>query len=261
MPGKRVARPAKARRTRRLVALLVAALLVVGGVAYAVNRSNDGQPSAAPEGSGGTSTPSASGTASPSPRPSPSSRPSRPARTPTGTGTARTPALRSCATALAGAQQVVKAARPGVSDWSAHVQARTDMFAGRISVEEMDATWKRTRLAGPGDQQRFHAALRSYHAPTGCDHLGGVPQADRAVADRCVTRARAADRAVAAATAAMGDWKSHLDNMASYAHGGMSSAQAQSMWVSAWRSAPRNISAYEHARAALSSAPACRAPS
>ena len=194
----------------------------------------------------------------PAPRPS---RPSRPARSPTGAGTASTTALRSCATALVGAQQVVRAARPGVSDWSAHVQARTDMFAGRISVEEMDATWKPTRLAGPGDQQRFHAALRSYHAPTGCDHLGGVPQADRAVADRCVTRARAAVRAVAAAKAAMGDWKSHLDNMASYAHGGMSSAQAQSMWVSAWRSAPRNISAYEHARGALASAPGCRIPS
>jgi hypothetical protein len=168
------------------------------------------------------------------------------------------PALRRCAADVSRAEKVVAAAGDGVSSWNSHVQARTDMLNGRMSVSEMDDMWERTRLAGPVGQQRFRDALDSYDAKSSCDDLRSSSQAGQASAG-CVARFDTAAKAVDAAEAAMKDWKSHLDNMAAYAAGEMTRDEAQTRWVRAWRDAPVHIKAYEKAREALSDAPPCDA--
>jgi hypothetical protein len=126
-----------------------------------------------------------------------------------------------------------------------------------MSVSTMDAMWKRTRLAGPADQRRFHAALDSYHPTSACTELRNLPKVDKSSASHCATRYAAASEAIDAAKAAMADWKSHLDNMAAFAAGKMTPAEAQTRWVEAWRNAPPHIDDYERARRALDKAPAC----
>lgn len=245
MPGKRVARPPGQVRARRIVAAVVAGLVLVGvaWVAVAQRSGDDPEASAARSDTAAASTsPSAT---------SPSARAS------TGSGTAAAD-LRPCAKEVAEAESVVAAAGKGVDDWHTHVQARTDMLDGRIPVATMDALWARTRLAGPLDQKRFQAALQGYGATPHCAALAKAGS-HSAAASGCLTRSRAATSAVAAARSAMGDWKSHLDHMASYARGDMTSDDAQTMWVSAWKNAPPHIDAYRQARAALADAPACRA--
>lgn len=252
MPGKRAARHAKQDVRRRWPLGLVAAAVVVvlaGALTFAQTRSSSGgdpTTSSTP----GTPSASAGGSGTPSPQPSPSHQ-SSPA--------ADAKALRACAAEVSSADKVVAAAAQGVSDWSDHVQARTDMLKGRISVSTMDSIWKRTRLAGQADQSRFHAARHGYDSTSECARLRSGSAGTGPAAD-CLARSKAAKDAVAAADAAMRDWKSHLANMSLYAHGQMSSMTAQDKWVSAWRDAPPHISAYRSARAALEKAPPCDVP-
>jgi hypothetical protein len=252
VPGKRAARPAKQDARRRwllgLVALLVV-LALAGTVTFALTRSASG---------GGTtpSTPAAGHSATPGQQPTSGGQASP---TPQSTGAAANPRLlRACAAEVTRAGVVVAAAARGVDDWSDHVQARTDMLAGHISVETMDSIWRRTRIAGPADQSRFRAARDSFDSTSHCARLRNGSGSPSGPTAGCLARSRAAEHAVAAADAAMRDWKSHLANMAMYAHGEMSSMTAQAKWVSAWRNAPPHIKAYRTARAALDEAPACK---
>jgi hypothetical protein len=254
MPGKRAARPPRNNQALRAgTAAVVALLLVVlvGWGAVAVLGGND-------DDSAGTSTgrQTTDGSAGSSDSTSAGSSPTASANG----GAPQVPAaLRACAKEVADAEKVVSAAKKGVAHWRTHVQARTDMLDGRMSVSEMDAMWKTTRLAGPADQKRFHAAMDSYHPSPACTKLSDTPSQAKASAADCSARYKSAEKAVEAAKAAMADWKSHLDNMAAYAAGEMSSEEAQTKWVEAWRNAPPNIKAYQKARTALDDAPSCPA--
>ena len=165
--------------------------------------------------------------------------------------------LELCSVRIAEAEHVVAAAGAGVSHWNAHVQARTDLLEGRISEEEMEAVWKRTQSAGPDDQQQFSTAQQAYRGQSPCDELRDLTESQTPEITNCLDRSIAAATAVSAADAAMNDWSTHLHHMSEYADGGMTSGRAQRLWVSAWRKAPENISAYEDARATLSEAPTC----
>jgi hypothetical protein len=163
----------------------------------------------------------------------------------------------ACSAGIATAEDVVAAADAGVSHWSAHVQARTDMLEGRISESEMNAIWKRTQDAGPADQQQFSTAQQDYDGQPSCDELHNDTESHSEAVTDCLARSEAATTAVSAAEAAMNDWASHLHHMSEYADGGMTAGRAQRLWVTAWRQAPENITAYEDARTALSEAPPC----
>lgn len=168
-------------------------------------------------------------------------------------------AVTACSKGIATAERAVSVAGPGVRHWNGHVQARTDMMAGRITVNQMKAIWKRTRLAGPGDQRTYGKARSDYSgAAKACAPLREV--SGEPVAADCVDRAVITDRAVKAADAAMGDWQSHLDAMAKFAAGGMTVERSQQLWVQAWRTAPTNINAYNDGVAELDRAASCDAP-
>jgi hypothetical protein len=73
----------------------------------------------------------------------------------------------------------------------------------------------------------------------------------------CLARSEAATTAVSTAQSAMDDWAAHLHHMSEYADGGMTAGRAQRLWVTAWRQAPENITAFRDAQTALSEAPPC----
>jgi hypothetical protein len=233
------------------LALVLALVVVAGGVLLVRSISSGGDDPSTTSADASTSS-------------SPDSDSGTPSSQPTEDSTSRAAGsdgklVRACAAELSTADGVVAAADRGVADWNDHVQARTDMLEGRMSVERMDAIWARTRIAGPGDQEKFHAAMEKHGDMSDCHELkASADGADDPAAD-CVSRATAAERTVAAAEAAMRDWESHLTNMAAYAHGDMTSDMAQDKWVAAWRDAPAHIKAYDDARAELAAAPSCDA--
>ena len=65
----------------------------------------------------------------------------------------------ACATEIAATQAVVDASRVASAHWREHVQARTDLLAGKNSEAATRAIWKRTRLAGPADLAKLGAAV------------------------------------------------------------------------------------------------------
>ena len=57
-------------------------------------------------------------------------------------------ALEACQTLVA-ADDVLKQGKIGVENWTEHVQAQKDYLAGKATVDEMKARFKKTRLRGP----------------------------------------------------------------------------------------------------------------
>ena len=70
--------------------------------------------------------------------------------------------LADCQKRVRAADEVVREAKIGIGHWNEHVQAQTDLNAGKITGEQMGAIFTRTRLAGPADVQRYSNAVRSY---------------------------------------------------------------------------------------------------
>jgi hypothetical protein len=248
MPGRRVARPPHRGVGKALATL--AALLVIGGIGWvAYDRLSDGGSSGDDAGGSTVATQRTGSAPSQQPDEGPASQPSDSQKL-----------VRACRHEIAKAHHAVSVARPGVRDWNDHVRARTAMLKGRISEKKMNAIWDRTRSRGPADVRRFEAALRPYHGRPRCRDLQSarhVPRSQRALVTRCETRSRAVTKAVADAAATIGDWKAHLKHMDTYADGGMTSGTAQRLWVKAWRSAPKNISAFRAAGDRLRKAPPC----
>ena len=252
MSGKRAARHAQSSgRNRALIGVAVVAAVVVAVLAVTLGWLPG-------SGSDGTDDEAASTTSSDT---TGSGRAESPSSTPTpdqpgDKKTALSKSLRACAVSIREEQRAVDAAGRGVRNWNDHVQARTDMLDGRISMEKMDAIWARTQAAGPGDQKRFKQAMQDAQ-PSRCAQLKDA--ADSKTAARCVKRHQAATRALQSAEAAMKDWDVHLANMKKFSKNKMSASMAQGKWVKAWRNAPKNISAYQEARATLAKAPTCTA--
>ncbi|HEY3004953.1 MAG TPA: hypothetical protein VGJ44_21575, partial [Kribbellaceae bacterium] len=150
------------------------------------------------------------------------------------------------------AAAVVNATRIGAGHWREHVQARTDLLAGKLSQAATKAIWKRTRLAGPADLTRLAAATAA-HQPTrgACAKIAG------AAGTACRHRMAVLEAAAGAGRAAVRDWEAHLRMMAVHKSGDMTDTQAQAMWVTQWRTAPKNLDAFARAYAVLTRTGAC----
>jgi hypothetical protein len=87
---------------------------------------------------------------------------------------------------------VLKQGSIGVRHWASHIQAQRDNLDGKISVEQMKAQFKKTRLKGPGDLKRYSDSLATYGEIKGS--CAKVTNADRVVAAglaKCQKRSKA----------------------------------------------------------------------
>jgi hypothetical protein len=240
----RAKRAIQHRKAPIVTAVGIAGAAVVVAVAIAAQLRADDGPSAnpAPITSVGTIAPT---TAQQTPTVPPTLQ-----RTPTVVGAPD--ALRRCTVEVTSTEAVVGATRIAASHWHEHVQAQTDLFAGKNTEADTKAIWKRTRLAGPADTARLGAATSAQLKTQGsCVRLTGP------AATACRQRMAALDAAATAGRAAAGDWARHLAMMAAHASGAFGPVHAQQVWIEAWRAAPKNLDAFARADAALSEAPTC----
>ena len=255
------ARRAKTRPSRVVIPAVIAALVVLGLVAaqqgwFAGSGSISGTPPTAMA-SGQTAGPTESATSGSSPAGEPSTDGDSSDSSGAGGSTdpAAQDALRDCRAKVQATDQVLKAAKVGVRHWSEHVQAQTDANAGKISPDRMDAIFKRTRLAGPEDVDKYEDAVKQAKDENGsCETPDGTPAPIAAQLSSCAEREQAQQSVVEAASDAMGDWESHLAAMRRSRMGHVHDAQG--VWIRAWRAAPPHISAYQKA-AAHFDAPTC----
>lgn len=264
------ARRAKRRPYRVVLPVVIAAVVLAGVIAIAQGwfaGTDTTSPEASPRvlATEQTATPGVP----PTPSSSPPSSSSAPATTPPATTTGpqtpsgRTPAKRAAANAegalnacrnrVHAADTALKAAGVGVSHWSQHVQAQTDANSAKISVDEMDAIFKRTRLAGAADVSSYQGAVRAYHAKSGsCEAVEGASLDVNLQLAGCASRHKAQLPVLRAAQDAMSDWESHLAAMARSRMGKVHDAQG--VWLKAWRAAPPHIKAYQKAERGYSPA-------
>jgi hypothetical protein len=240
------ARRAKPRPSRIVVPLAIVIALLVGGSLGVWRFWPDGttaapNPSIAVTASSAAPSPSASSasvpTARPTTRSTQSTNPASPA--------ART-ALKNCRERVRAADEVRGEAKTGIAHWAAHVNAEREASRGNISVDTRQKIFNETRLAGPGDQKRYAAAIRRYERlDASCGKAKGADKKIAASLADCQERLKALQHVLDAAAPAMKDWKQHLADMARSREFHIKNAQG--IWLRAYQAAPPNINAYERA--------------
>jgi hypothetical protein len=252
------ARRARARPSRLVVPLVAAAVLLAGGTFAAVKISTGpttpGQePTPRVAATELTASPTG-GTPSSDPTTTPSSSSSTTSSKRRASGAAEK-ALAKCQRKVRAADNVLAAAKTGVSHWATHVQAQTDANQGKISAAEMSALFSQTRRAGPADQRRYADAVAKYQDVSGsCAKVKNADPSTAAELAKCDDRARAEKPVLTAAAPGMRDWRAHLAAMQRSREGHVANPQA--VWIAAWRAAPVHINAYQKAARRLR-APAC----
>jgi hypothetical protein len=245
------ARRAKARPARVIIPLAVAAALLVGGSFAAVKFWPDATTAGPEPESSATVESQVPTTAESSPSPSQSST-AQPA------SAAAKKALKSCQQKVRAADEVLQQGKTGVLHWASHVQAQTDNFDGKISVEEMRARFKKTRLKGPADLKRYDDALSTYEDLRGsCEKVKDAGTVVAAALAKCEKRSEQQKPVVKATAAGMKDWRSHQKLMQlNKEHQAGTPAEAQAEWLKQYHAAPQNIKAFKKADANFK-APSC----
>lgn len=254
-----VARRAKVRPARIVVSLVAAAALLTGGI-FAASRigSESTASSKAPVASPVAAT-SPSAVVTPTKVTSPpatkkTSAPS-PDKSPASVNSAAANALKACQKRVQAADEVLAAAKTGVSHWAKHVQAQADRDDNKISAGQMKNMFAMTRVAGPDDQRRYSSALADYDKAKGsCGQVKGAAPAVSIQLDQCQARSKAQQPVMKAGANGMADWKSHLADMKRSASEYV--PNAKQVWLDAAAAAPPNINAYKKAADSFD-APSC----
>jgi hypothetical protein len=236
------ARRAKVRPVRVIIPLAVAAALLVGGL-FAAWKFRPDTTTAGPQAESSTTTAESQAPSTAESSPSPSATPSATANAAAGK------ALAACKERVRAADAVLKEGETGVLHWAEHVQAQKDYLSGKATVEEMKARFKKTRLKGPGDLDRYNDALSAYADLEGsCGKVEGADSAVAASLKKCNERSKDQQPVLEATAGGMKDWKAHQKFMQRNAlHREGSPSVAQETWLKQYRAAPKNISAFKKA--------------
>ena len=233
------ARRAKAQPVRVIIPLAVAAALLVGGSFAAVKFWPDATTAGPQAASSPTATESQAPTTAES-SPTPSAEPAN---------AAAQQAFEACQAKVQAADEVIKHGKTGVDHWAGHIQAQKDRIDRKITIEQMKAQFKATRLKGPGDLDRYEDALAAYKDLEGsCKKVDGADNVVAASLVECEERSSAQKPLMAATAAGMKDWKAHLTFMQRNAvHEAGTPSEAQATWERQYAAAPKNIKAFKEA--------------
>ena len=242
------ARRAKAQPARIIIPLAVAAALLVGGSFAAVKFWPDATTAGPQAASSPTATESQAPTTAES-SPTPSAEPA---------SAFAQKAFVACQAKVQSADEVIKQGKTGVEHWAGHIQAQKDRLGNKITITQMKAQFKATRLKGPGDLKRYDDALAAYEDLKGpCEQVDGADRAVAASLVACEKRSDAQKPLMAATAAGMKDWRSHLTFMQRNAvHQAGTPSQAQATWEKQYAAAPKNINAFKKASGNFE-APSC----
>lgn len=259
------------RRSALPLVLATVAVLAIAVTAFLVVRVFNGSQSAQNASAAAPQTSSSSSSAASS---AATSSPATASGTPVAGTTAVAPttstadaaaqtALQACVDRQSAAKALLASIATGAGHWSDHVQGQTDLDSGaRTLIQVKTDTWGPTRAAGPQDVATFQAAQAAFSGAPACSTDTGATAASAGLADKlkaCTAREGAMDTVIADGAKVMGDWNTHLSEMANHADGHIDSAQAQANWIKRWSESGTNLNPYKSAAAGLAAAPACSA--
>lgn len=280
--------PASGAGGRTATALLaVAALVVIGLIAFAIRGASSGdddpqagtQPSASTPAAptttgatttgttttGATTTGATTTTSEPTTSEPTTSEPTSSSSSSTTSTTAEAaappPELEDCVSEVAAGDDLAKALHGSATHWQAHYGASEDLHKDKIDLDRAKEIWAESKAAGPGDMTATKKATTAYDkASGGCAALSDATvdaDFEQAAAD-CEQRSDAVAEVARTGAKMNDDWSAHLDMMAE--KGEMDPDHYLDMWLEMVDNAPTDMRPYEQAVADLKSAPSCSMP-
>jgi hypothetical protein len=164
-------------------------------------------------------------------------------------------ALDACRRASERQARAALAADRTLDQWRLHIQAMNRLVAGRITLDQANRYWERTRIGA----HRHAAAFMSRYAASRpleqrcLTRVDGMPAAQVGPSlTTCTQAVRAFGTALSSARVTTATWVHHIDDMDAMRAGKITPAQATSMWVHKWHLGARQLQTYDHAlRSAL----------
>ena len=153
--------------------------------------------------------------------------------------------LASCQARVRAGDRVIAAAKPGAVHWSEHVGAQYDADAGRITVDQLNAIFARTRVLAPDDLSSYNDAVASYNRIAGpCTGIEATGKT-RTALTACAARASAQTPVLAAADRVLTDWGTHAASMTKSREEHVENAAE--VWIKQYRAAPVHLDAWNAA--------------
>jgi hypothetical protein len=149
------------------------------------------------------------------------------------------------------------ALEPAVAQWRTHIDAMTDLVAGRITLAEASAFWEATRATGRRSLASWQSADDRYQA-RGVD-CGTPTTASGPVEalEACAAVQAAADALLLTARETLSDWRRHIRHMDALRSGDMSPTRALHLWHGMYPQGRDGLREYDRARRDLQDLPAC----
>ncbi|ADU50039.1 hypothetical protein [Intrasporangium calvum] len=250
-PGTRRERRELERRARgpaAAVAIVVVALLVLGGAVWFGKDLFVGSPTAAPL---APATTAAQTTTSPPATSQPTTE-ATVSETPTPTVDPVAAAVDECRSAWARQVKAAAAASTALREWDAHLDIMNDLQAGKISLAKAKKDWAPTTAKAPQHIAAFHSADRTYRsAEQRCALPENAPTGDEAKAlSTCAASMKVVDGILAKARAAVEPWETHLKDQSHFKAGGITAIRAEALWRSLWQKGLKRNPPYFRAVAA-----------
>lgn len=245
-----------ARRTGRVTALAVAAVIaVLGGGTWAVaSLTGDDDAGTSPTSSASRTSPPAASSASSTP-----SATAEPA--PSASATVDQAAAQSeerhakCVSEVASATRMADAVAASATHWQQHVAAQLAWDARTQSFAATQAQWAESKKFGSADEREFAAASTAMKAATGAcaDAAKTAPPVPATAA--CASRLAALQSAGTTGTVIHRQWAAHLQMMRHKQHADMGAYHQR--WLTMVADAHAPLRTYTASAAAVTRAPAC----
>jgi Mrp family chromosome partitioning ATPase len=158
-----------------------------------------------------------------------------------------TAALAECRSNWAAQTAPLDAAAESLDQWQVHIAAMNQLVAGRITLDQANAFWERTRLQAAQKIHRFHDADDTYTAVQySCRAPAFARNADTNLPTLSACRRDIAQRddTIQAARVAINTWHHHVMDMNMLRAGDMSPARALRLWDKYWRQGVAELDDY-----------------
>ena len=132
----------------------------------------------------------------------------------------------------------LEAAAKSLQLWQVHVDAMNQLVAGKITLDQVDAFWERTRMQAANQVRRFHSADSAYQAdqhPCGAPDVARNTDAGLAALTACQQSVTQRDDTLEAARVAIDTWHHHTMDMNMLHAGTPSTARTVRLWNKSWR--------------------------
>jgi hypothetical protein len=168
-----------------------------------------------------------------------------------------TRALNDCRTVQRHLSPNLVAVDSAIEQWRIHIDAMTDLVAGRITLDEASAFWEATRVQGKHTLASWVTTDAGYRAArTECaPPAEGSSQNDALRA--CQAVQQGGEAVLAAARTTLPTWGRHIRHMDALRKGDLTPARALHLWHGMYESGRDGVRQYDAARRDLQRLPVC----